>query len=192
MKKITFIVSIIIFCVSTLSAGEFLNTGMKLGLNYSKFIGKDIPGKGTSFIPGFSLGGFLNYKLNDRFSFQPEVLITTKGSLINTIGDINLHNVFIYYEMPFLVKIAFPRNIGLRPVLFCGPVVDVTCLTINDTDFPDDIRKIDLGFVLDAGIEFSKISLDIRYNQGLLNFDKSADDISLKNSTISFIVGFSF
>jgi hypothetical protein len=192
MKRIAVIIFLIIFGVSSLSAGEFFNTGMKLGLNYSKFIGKDIPGKGTNFIPGFSLGGFLNYKLNDRFSLQPEVLITTKGSLINTVGDINLHNVFIYYEMPILVKIAFPRNIGFKPVLFCGPVIDVTCLTINDTDFPDDIRKIDLGFVLDAGIEFSKISLNIRYNQGLLNFDKSADDISLKNSTISLIVGFSF
>ena len=192
MKKITVIVFLIIFCASALSADELLNTGMKLGLNYSKFIGKDIQGKGVNSIPGFSLGGFINYKLNDRFSLQPEVLITTKGSLINTVGDINLHNVFIYYEMPVLVKFTFPGNRRFKPVLFCGPVVDVTCLTINDTDFPDDIRKIDLGFVLDAGIEFSKISLDIRYNQGLLNFDKSADDISLKNSTVSFIVGFSF
>jgi len=192
MKKIAVIIFLIILGVSTLSAGEFFNTGMKLGLNYSKFIGNDIPGKGVNYIPGFSLGGFINYKLNDRFSLQPEVLITTKGSLINTVGDINLHNVFIYYEMPVLVKFTFPGNRRFKPVLFCGPVVDVTCLTINDTDFPDDIRKIDLGFVLDAGIEFSKISLDIRYNQGLLNFDKSADDISLKNSTVSFIVGFSF
>ncbi len=191
MKKITSIVFIIIFCTSALSAVTFSTTGMKLGLNYSKFIGKDIPGKGVNSIPGFSLGGFINYKINDRFSLQPEVLITTKGSLVNTIGDINLHNVFIYYEMPVLIKFTFPGNRGFKPVLFCGPAVDVTCLTINDTNFPNDIRKIDLGFILDAGIEFSKISLDIRYNQGLLNFDKSADDISLKNSTISFIIGFS-
>ena len=192
MKKIIFIVFLNILVASTLSAGKYSTNGMKLGLNYSKFIGKDIPGKGVNSIPGFSLGGFINYKLNDRFSLQPEVLITTKGSLINTVGDINLHNVFIYYEMPVLVKFTFPGNRRFKPILFCGPAVDVTCLTINDTNFPNDIRKIDLGFILDAGIEFSKISLDIRYNQGLLSFDKSADDISLKNSTISFIVGFSF
>jgi hypothetical protein len=170
----------------------FSNTGLKLGLNYSKFIGKDIPGKGVNSIPGFSLGGFLNYKINDRFSLQPEVLITTKGSNINTVGDINLHNIFIYFELPVLAKITFPTIQGMKPILFCGPAIDIKCLAINDTGMPDDIGKIDLGLVLDAGIEFSKISVDIRYNRGLLNFDKSADDISLKNSTISFIVGYLF
>ena len=64
MKKIALIVSLIILCTSTLSAGRLSTTGMKLGLNYSEFIGKDIPGKGVNSIPGFSLGGFLNYKIN--------------------------------------------------------------------------------------------------------------------------------
>lgn len=192
MKKITVIVSLIMLCTSTLSASGVFNTGMKLGLNYSKFIGKDIPGKGVNSIPGFSLGGFLNYKINDRFSLQQEALITTKGSNINTVGDINLHNIFVYFELPVLVKIAFHPIAGMKPILFCGPAIGFKCLAINDTGMPDDIGKIDLGLVLDAGIEFSKISVDIRYNRGLLNFDKSADDINLKNSTISFIVGYSF
>ena len=161
-------------------------------VNYSKFIGKDIPGKGVNSIPGFSLGGFLNYKINDRFSLQPEVLITTKGSNINTVGDINLHNIFIYFELPVLVKIAFQPIAGMKPTLFCGPAIDFKCFAINDTGMPDDIRNVDLGLVLDVGIEFSKISMDVRYNRGFLNFDKSADDINLKNSTISFIVGYSF
>lgn len=192
MKKITVIVSLIMLCTSTLSASGVFNTGMKLGLNYSKFIGKDIPGKGVNSISGFSLGGFLNYKINDRFSLQPEALITTKGSNINTVGDINLHNIFVYFELPVLVKIAFHPIAGIKPILFCGPAIGFKCLAINDTGMPDDIGKIDLGLILDAGIEFPKISVDIRYNRGLLNFDKSADDISLKNSTISFIVGYLF
>ena len=192
VKKITFIASLILLFTSTLSAGEFSATGMKLGLNYSKFIGKDIPGKGVSLIPGFSLGGFLTYKINSRFSIQPEIFITTKGSNINTVGDINLHNIFIYFEMPVLVKITFPTIKGMKPNIFYGPAIDIKCLAINDTGIPDDIRGIDLGLVLGAGIEFWKISVDIRYNRGLLNFDKSADDINLKNSTISFIAGYSF
>ena len=192
MKKLIFIVFLIILCTSTLSAGEFINTGMKLGQNYSKFIGKDIPGKGVNSIPGFSLGGFINYKINDRFSLQQEALITTKGSNINTVGDINLHNIFVYLELPILVKISFQAIGGVKPILFCGPAIGFKCLALNDTGMPDDIRDVDLGLVLDAGIEFSKISVDVRYNRGLLNFDKSADDINLKNSTISFIVGYSF
>ncbi len=192
MKKITFIISLIMLCVSTLSAGGFSTTGMKLGLNYSEFIGKDIPGKGVNSIPGFSLGGFLNYKINDRFSLQQEALITTKGSNINTVGDINLHNIFVYFELPILVKITFPPIIGMKPIFYCGPAIGFKCLALNDTSMPDDIRDVDLGLVLDAGIEFFKISMDIRYNRGLFNFDKSAEDINLKNNTISFIVGYSF
>ena len=192
MRKISIVISVLLFISSMLFAGEFTSRGIKLGYNSSKFVGKELPGKGVSSIPGFSLGGFLNYKIKNNFSIQPEMFITSKGSNINTVGDINLHNVFLYFEIPVLAKMSFPAMKGITPNIFCGPAIAFKCLVMNDTGFLDDIRSTDFGLVLGAGIEFWKISMDVRYNRGLINFDKSDEDINLKNSAILFLIGYSF
>lgn len=192
MKKITIIASLMLLFPSILFAGEFSARGVKLGFNSSKFIGKDIPGKGVSSIPGFALGGFVSYEINKKFSIQQELLVTAKGSKINTIGDMYLTNAFIYFEMPLLVKMTFQTERKIIPFLFCGSSLGVKCLAVNEVGLLDDIRNIDWGLILGAGVEFWKITMDVRYNRGLLNFDQSADDIDLKNLTISIMFGFCF
>jgi len=138
------------------------------------------------------LGGFVSYKLNDLLSLQQEVLFTTKGSKINIIGDIYLSNTFVYLELPFLAKATFLREYWLRPNIYVGPAVAVLITAFNDRYFLDDIRSFDLGFVIGVSFEVWRVSLDFRLTKGLLNFDESADDINLKNQTISALIGYAF
>ncbi len=192
MQK-TIICTIIFFLLTpALIAGEFSKIGIKLGYNSSIFTGNDIPGKGVSSQGGVALGGFICYKFNQNFSLQQEVLFTSKGAKINTIGDVYLSNIFMYFELPLLAKMTFRSEHLLQPNIFIGPAFGLTIMAVNDVAVLEDIRSYDLGVVLGAGIDIWKFSFDTRFNFGLLNFDQSADDTDLKNRTFSIMVGFAF
>ena len=192
MRKIIIFPILFFLFTSTLMADEFTGIGIKFGYNSSIFTGNDIPGKGVNSQAGFALGGFVCYEINNRFSLQQEAFITTKGAKINTIGDVYLYNIFMYFELPLLAKMTFRSNHKLKPNIFLGPALGITIVAINNVAVLEDIRGSDFGVILGAGIDIWKISLDIRINKGLLNFDQSADDIDLKNRTFSILVGFAF
>jgi hypothetical protein len=192
MKKEIICCLVLLSCNLSIAAGEFSSLGVKLGYNSSRFTGADIPGKGVSSQAGLILGGFVSYKFDDVFSVQQEVLFTTKGSKINTIEDIYLSNTFVYLELPFLAKATFLTEYWLKPNVYVGPAVAVLITAFNDRYFLDDIRSFDLGGVIGASFEVWKVSLDLRLTKGLLNFDESADNIDLKNQTISIMAGYAF
>jgi hypothetical protein len=192
MKWTKIIILLFFFLSSKLIAGEFSGLGLKLGYNSSIFTGNDIPGKGVSSQPGLILGGFVSYKFNNMFSIQQEVLFTTKGSKINIIEDIYLSNTFVYLELPFLAKATFLTEYWLRPNIYVGPAFAVLITAFNDRYFLDDIRSFDLGVDIGVSFEVWRVSLDFRLTKGLLNFDESADNIDLKNQTISIMAGYAF
>jgi hypothetical protein len=192
MQKIIIIITLFILFTSSLITGEFSNIGIKVGYNSSTFAGNDIPGKGVSSQSGVAIGGFVCYSFNQRFSLRQEVFFTTKGAKINTIGDVYLTNLFMYFELPLLAKMTFLSEHRVQPNIFIGPAFGLTIIATNDVAVLEDIRSYDLGVVFGAGIDLWKISIDVRFNIGLLNFDQSADDIDLKNRTFSSMVGFAF
>lgn len=185
-------VFMILLSASPLLSGEFSSRGMKIGINSAKFVGKDIPGKGVKSMPGFAIGGFFSYKFNERYSIQSELFLTTKGAKINTMGSIYQSNLFAYFEFPLLVKMTFLNEKRIKPNIFCGPALAFSYFALNETGFLEDIKGTDFGWILGAGFEFWKISFDIRYNRGLVNFDDSEDNLDLKNSCISFMLSYSF
>jgi len=192
MKKILTIIFSILTLASSILAGEFSSRGMKIGINSASVVGKDTPGKGVSAMPGFAIGGFFSYNFNEKFSIQPEFFFTSKGTKINTIGDLELVNMFVYFEFPVLAKMTFYSERQVKPTIFAGPALAFKYFALNNTGVLEDIRSTDFGLILGAGVEFWKLSFDVRYNRGLVNFDKSEDDLNLKNSAISFMIGYCF
>ena len=199
MKKIFVSISFVILFSNQIFAqvykDSFPYTGIKLGFNYSKFIGNDKPGKNVSAIPGFAIGGFLCYKFSCTVSAHQELYITTKGSRINTVGDVNINNVFVYVQaLPFLVKVTlFSENsYQFKPVILFGPSFGMKVIAMNFTGMLEDIKTIDWGVIFRIGIEYRKISFEISYDCSLSNFDLSATDIDLRNQTISLITGLAF
>lgn len=198
MKKILFLISLSILCSNQLFAqsnkDSFLYTGIKLGYNYSTFIGNDKPGKDVSTIPGFAIGAFLCYKFNKTLSAQSEIYITTKGSRVNTIGDINKNNIFVYFQLPFLAKMTFfPENRShLKPFILFGPALSIKVMAMNFTGMLDNINPVDWGLIFRVGIEYWKISFEISYDNSITNFDKSTTHLDIRNQSISLITGFAF
>jgi hypothetical protein len=64
-------------------------------------------------------------------------------------------------------------------------------VSLNNVGLLEDMRSTEISILAGAGIEFWKVSLDLRYSQGLTSFDDSAEKLDIKNRVVSFIFGFS-
>ncbi|MBC8402198.1 MAG: PorT family protein [Candidatus Marinimicrobia bacterium] len=175
-----------------LKAGDFHNTGIKIGYNHSTISGNNLPGKTVFGIPGFSIGGYYSYRFNERFSLKQELLLATKGCIINTVGDINLYNIFVYLEIPVLAQITLKPHNKLNPIIYCGPAISNKIVSLNFVGIVENVRKVDCGLIFGAGIEYWKLSLDLRFNRSLIDFDLSDEKNVLKNQSVSVLAGFSF
>ena len=85
MKKLL-IVLIIVTTSMTMAQNdkvESLTYGIKGGISFARFNG-DISAFAfkldPKFFTGFTAGAFVNYMVNDKFSIQPELLFSRKGS----------------------------------------------------------------------------------------------------------------
>ena len=114
--------------VSTTRA-QGVRIGLKGGASYSTVVGQNVVGAAYKW--GFHGGILLNFKLNDRFSLQPEVLYSQKGTREdNSSTRINLN----YVDLPVMLRVA-PGIGGL--FLEAGPQVGY----LAGSDASIDTRK---------------------------------------------------
>ncbi len=160
---------------------------------------------------GFSAGAFLTYKLNRQFAVQPEILYVTKGAA-KDLFFFNAHLNLDYLEIPVLLKFDFTPDGNMRPNLFVGPALGVLLASkfhiINETyDIKDYTKSMDVSLVFGGGIDYRRVTFDLRYTLGLSGIVDAADKINavtgaepsdpyylegdptVKNTNISFMVG---
>jgi Outer membrane protein beta-barrel domain len=171
--------------ICSLSALCFNATGIKIGYNSSHFTGDDIYGKGVSNIPGFVIGGFITYDISRHFALDSELLLATKGSFVNTIGDIDQHNIIIYLELPFVCKYKIFNPTAITPTISCGASFAVKTLALNDTGILDNIGLFDICLLAATGLEFRYLNVELRFQQGITGID--GNDIN--NQTLSLQIG---
>jgi hypothetical protein len=191
MKK--FVVIPVLFIVSTgLSSQNKLNTGLNIGYCSSTFLGNDIPGKGLASVSSALIGGYFRCSLNDKLSIQPEIYFYAKGSGINTIDNLYEYVYLNYLELPALFVYKFRNEKKLQPIIYSGPAFSINSGASGSRGYLNDVKKIDLSFIAGAGVEVWQLSFQVRYIYGLTRFDKSSQNLDLRNSTISVLAGFNF
>lgn len=77
--------------------------GFKAGLNLSSLRGDYPTNTGNITFDnkskiGFNIGGFAEYKINNKFSLQPELLISTQGGIFETKYNYHNNTYGDYYE----------------------------------------------------------------------------------------------
>ena len=169
-----------------------INTGLNIGYVSSTFIGNDIPGKGVYPVSSAIIGGYFRYRFNNKYSVQPEINFYSKGSKINTIDNLYEYVYLNYLEIPVLFTITFRDQKKLQPIIFAGPALDINTNASGSRGYLNDVRKIDVGIITGTGIEIWKLSLRFRYCYSLTRFDKSIQELDLRNSALSVSVGFNF
>jgi hypothetical protein len=195
MKKAGFLfLSVLFFFVSQIKA-QSLHIGIKAGANLAEIMGRSFDG---GFQAGFSAGGFIELKIDKKWTIQPELLFTQTRA--TTSGE------FPYASNPQFDGIPF-RNVSLNyiniPVLAsykllpmlsiqAGPSLGILLNTSQNlmTNNADAFKTTDLLAVAGAQVNLGKWRFGARYSYGLANISKVTPTDTWKNQNIQIYMGF--
>jgi len=152
---------------------------------------------------GATGGGFVQFAVTDRFSFQPELLYVMKGVKLDLNANAGTVTTGInYLEFPLLARITAPVSEQLRAYVLMGPApavkwsanasMDVAGGNVElSEDFDAAIGSRDFGLVFGGGLERDSYLIEARYTLGLIDIPTGVyrHDDALRNRAFSVMVG---
>lgn len=183
--------------------------------NDAEILGEALSGTSSAHsVLGYSLGAFLEIRLNNSFVLQPELYYTNKGCKYTgtlTYDDYDDSYSFDaeylfklnYIQVPVLIKIS-PLSKKMAPTFtaFAGPYLGFETGSIiklkvsyegeSESDKMDfeDIESTDLGVIVGAGLMFSSgLQFNVQYQKGL---SKVIPDADVYNSVYMATLGFTY
>ena len=189
MKKLTFLV-ILAVITGVAHAQDFLDAGLKAGLNTSK-ISSQISDYTPQTVNNYSFGAFARINLG-RIYIQPEAYYNSKGG--EYIDKVNLSTVNSFdlkaIDVPALVGIKLINQKAFNLRILAGPVFSfVTDKSVKGQVFTESGLKDNFfGWQYGAGVDILFVTLDARmqsYSSDLY----SSPDFSSKNGTFVISLG---
>jgi hypothetical protein len=172
MKHLLFTVTT--FLLVTITAqSQHVNIGIKGGLNAYTIMGDN----SSEFDPKISyhIGLLGHIHISNRFALQPEVVFSVQGYKAKVAGvDMSLN--MNYVNIPLLFQYMFDNGFRLQ----VGPQLGILASAKSKTgsvnsDVKANYKSTDFG--LSVGMSYVKPStgfgIDVRYNHGLTNINKS-------------------
>jgi hypothetical protein len=152
--------------------------GVKGGFNMSNLYNDDADDENILY--GFNAGVYATLPISDFIAIQPEILFTTKGSELeynNAITTGNTKFRLNYIEVPLLVRVNITKNFNVHAGGYASYLVSSKVTGDGDFDFDedidtDDLNKFDAGLSAGVGVDFSPVSIGLRYNYGLTTIGK--------------------
>ena len=180
-----------------------IKIGPKVGLNLStaklSMMGISLDEK---TLVGFHVGILSEIPLSGNFYLQPAILYSTKGSKYSFMSEeFQVSPSFI--EIP--VNVVYKFDLGVAKLFlnagpyaaygiagkydFDGDAVDIVFGTSED----DDMKPLDFGLNVGAGVEISNIIISANYGLGLANLSPvTTNDEEVKNKVIGFSIAYLF
>ncbi len=189
IKRITLLVAVV--ALSTAVFGQ-MTFGVKGGLNMTnmKFSASGSSVSNKTLV-GYEVGGFANFSINDKMTFQPELLFAQYGCKL----DKNLYGTEMTWKMNYIsIPLMFKYAMGAIN-LQAGPQLGYLLSSkVDGNDAMDGMAKLDYGITLRAGYETeSGLGLNVGYYFGLANLnDDSTVDMTIKNSGLQVGVSYKF
>lgn len=192
MKKILLFAAFAVFTFISVQSQE-VRFGAKAGLNLATFTGDALTGFDTR--AGFHIGGLVEIPISEKFSVQPELLYSEKGSEFFST-ELSLS----YLDIPIMAKYHIIKGLSAE----LGPVASIL-LNAEETkrgevkDVSDFTKKFDLGigggatYRLPMGVFFS-----LRFTKGIMNIHKDGtsenydSDVKVQNNIFQISAGYSF
>lgn len=156
--------------------------GLKAGLNFAELFGADAIPESDRKV-GYSFGVFANYKIKEKWFFQPELIWSLQGEKSETKGRYNIS----YLNVPLMVKYAL-NTINLETGVQVGFQTISTSKNVPDSIRLENFETFD--FSLNIGVSYSfwqDWSIGVRYCHGLTNLVENRE---LKNSVLYFGLGY--
>lgn len=180
MKKVI-VFSLMFLLVSSYSfAQSQWSFGPKIGLNFANLTDSEMDCK-----VGVNVGAFANYRMNDYFGIQPEILFSMQGAKaddtklkLNYINIPVMAKAYLYKGLNVELGPQFGFNVGSK-VKANGVSVDL-----------DGYNTFDFAIGVGLAYEFEMgLTADFRYN---ISATKLYDDAKSKNSVIQLGIGWKF
>lgn len=189
MKKSVFFVLFALIAATGFS--QITGWNAKVGMNFSNYTGDiDLNTK-----VGFKLGGGFEYALDDTWSLQPSLFLTTKGAKKDE-ATINA----MYLELPVMGAARFNVADNTNLVVSAGPylaygvggkfkIEEGNVEYKTDTFGDDALKRFDAGLGVGVALEFGKIIAGLDGQFGLVDVQKAGNP---KNMNFSIVVGYKF
>ena len=183
MKKVLVVFTFLGFWLFSHTVSAQIRNAIIVGASASQIDGDREGGFDKA---GLVFGGSSNFKINDKFSFQPEILWLQKGSKSDTF-DIYNPNAFYkwrlnYISIPVLLNYQIQQKFTLQAGFTADYLIDAKVDAGNGfTDRTDELQKFDLNYA--GGLEYKishKFSANARYQYSV----KWLDNLHFKNSNV--------
>lgn len=192
MKKLFILAAILLFVCSAKAQSD-ITIGPKVGLNVTNISNIDNSKNKISI----HLGGFAEWKVNDFFAIQPELLYSRQGFRTKD-GDIKGKFRVNYLNIPVLAKLYVldELSVDLGPQL--GFALNGKSKLKNDghtaTEKFKHLNTVELSFAIGVSYNWDDLMFSARYNVGLSNvIDKDYLDMgNNKNHVFQLSVGYRF
>ena len=191
------------------SLAKGITGGLKIGMNSADLHGETMKeleeelGEELKSKWGLCAGGFIRFNISETFAIQPEVLYTMKGAKFEEtiLGEtlMKFEMNLSYFEIPVLIKLMIPTAGGIKPSLFAGPALAIKLSGKTKLEYAGETEELDIekmkdtdfGLIIGAGVDFGRLTVDLRYVLGLTAIEEEAE-FETKNGVISLLVGYSF
>lgn len=181
------------------ASAQGIGLGVKAGASLATLSIEGVE-DGLSNKAGFTIGGFVNVGLSPMFSIQPELLFSQKGTSMSgeVLGEtVEVDQKSSYIEVPVLARLSLGApGVPVRPVVFAGPSFGFLLSAKAESgdaeeDIKENMKSLDVGGVIGAGVELGNFTIDGRYTLGLTNINDAEgdDEGSIKNRAIMITVG---
>jgi hypothetical protein len=185
--------------VGTLYA-QNVSFGVKAGVDFANWGGKDVKDSNLDINPGFHIGGFVESPLTRSLELESGLYLATKGFRGEEVFegiDLDVRSTSYYLDLPVLVKYSFPAGFNL----FAGP--QFSYLLNNKWTWEFDGEKesewdkegannFDLGLVAGTGYKFQNgLRINANYDLGLSKLGKD-DSSKVYNRVVKVSVGYIF
>ncbi|MFH7002358.1 porin family protein [Flavobacterium bizetiae] len=154
--------------------------GIKGGFNMSNLYGSGDDVDDNNVLYGFNAGVYATLPISDFIAIQPEILFTTKGAKLeynNALVSGDAKFKLNYIEVPLLVRVNITKNFNVHAGGYASYLVSSKVKGDGDISFDedvdtDDLNKFDAGIAAGVGVDFSPLSIGLRYNYGLTTVGK--------------------
>ncbi|HAC20757.1 MAG TPA: hypothetical protein DCF91_01505 [Porphyromonadaceae bacterium] len=168
-----------------------LSFGPKIGLNVSDLTNGDYSAR-----VGMNVGIFAQYRFNNSWAVQPEILYSMQGAKTKgMLGGPNYTCKIDYISVPILAKFYATQGLsfGIGPQVAFRVKADAGSGTFgNGETLKDKTNPVELAAAVGAAYDFPfGIVLDARYTIGMTKTFKS-DFWEGHNSVFQFSVGYKF
>lgn len=190
--------------VSDASAEQgVIEVGGKAALSRDRFARDRSGSAADKYELGGSIGGGVRYGFSRRLSGRVEIFYASRGSTLAVDGEDVRSFVLAYVEVPLLARIELGFLGSFQGYAVAGPamryLLSATAEDDNGTrDIKPNLRGFDLGATIGVGAAYEltpawNISLEARYDAGLLDIDTfSSDDSPTRSQSFMLTIGIGY